>query len=228
MGTKGELMSTTTGSKRVTTSIPQPILVGEAMLLHRWCSDDREILVQNGLDWNIVESLPALCRTCDTLYIEFNLAKKEKGFSRKKLVRSFKNASRVRSLIAQRIRYALSVAEIDRKLPAYSKRKSIPAILADLKEVAALCTHFKEVLDKTGFRQQRAKAILKCADLKEKELLTYAKLKLEYKDLKKNYLQTYRNLYNASQAIRNCAFSIIPIDSKRRKGYTSHYRKSFY
>jgi hypothetical protein len=43
------------------------------------------LLIQSGLDWNIVESLPALCITCDTLYIEFTLAKKEKGFSRKKL-----------------------------------------------------------------------------------------------------------------------------------------------
>jgi hypothetical protein len=117
------------------------------VLLHKWCIDDREVLVQNGLDWNIVESLPELCRICDTLYIEFSLTKKEKGFSRKKLVRSF-NASRVRSLITERIRYAISVAGINRKLPAYSKRKSIPTILADLKVVAALCDHLREALEK--------------------------------------------------------------------------------
>ncbi|HEX2956061.1 MAG TPA: hypothetical protein VHO70_04495, partial [Chitinispirillaceae bacterium] len=222
------MMNTQNNNKRVTTSIPQPILVGETMLLHRWCVIDREILVRHGLDWKMIESLPELCSTCDSLYIKFTIAKQEKVQMRKKLVQSFKSASRVRALAVKNIRYAISAVESDRKLPCYSKRKSHPAIIADLKEIASLCVHFESALSKTGFRQQQAGAIMKCAHLKEQEYLKYQKLKLDYRELKTNYLHAYKNVYNASKKIRNCAFSIFPISSERRKGYVSEYRKSFY
>lgn len=198
------------------------------MLLHRWGVDDREALVGHGLDWKLIESLPELCGTCDSLYIEFSIAKHEKVQMRKRLVLSFKNASRVRSLISEKIRYAISVTEMGSKLPGYSRRTKYPEIIADLKTLAGFCDHLQEILETTGFKPCRSTAVKKCAALKEKEYLAIQSLLLDFKELKKRYVQSYRNLYKAVQAVRKCAYTVFPAGSERRKGYASQYRRSFY
>jgi hypothetical protein len=110
----------------------------------------------------------------------------------------------------------------------YSKHKAYPEIIADLREVGALCIHLKEAMEKTGFKAYRAQAVGRCADLKEAEYLNYQDAKLACRDLKKRYIRGYRMVYEVVQTIRKCAFSLFPVGSERRKGYISPYRKSFY
>lgn len=154
---------TITKSKLEKTSTPMPILIGEARLIHVWCQDDKSVLVAAGLDWKIAESLPLLCDNSESLSIQCKIEMISLSRFRKKLQQEFKAASLSRSKIAERIRYALYIAESNQKIPVYHRRKVNSEIIQDLLSLEALCCYFSDILTRTGFDQAQSESLKQLA-----------------------------------------------------------------
>lgn len=208
------------------TTIPLPVLVGEIRMMYSWCQTDKCELVSNGLKWEIVESLPALCDNSETLSINCKIERISLSEYRKSLKNKFLVASQKRALISKKIRYALSIANSDNKIQGYYRRRTYPEIIGDLFNLAALCGQLKDVLEITGFNQTWADSLKQLSLELQNDNVALSDLVLDYKDLRKAFLCAYHELYTSAQTIRNCAFEVFEPDSLRRQGYHSHYRKN--
>lgn len=210
------------------TSIPAEILISESIFLHAWCQSDKTELVSAGVDWSIVESLPALCEQCQTLYAKSSVENKELVVHKKRLRKLFKASIRVRSMVAKKIRHALKSAEYEKKLPVYHRRQKYAEVIQDLHDLSGLCGLFQSQLGATGFKPERAEAVKKCALLRQRDYLAVKQMSINARELRLDYLDSYRILYTAAQQIRDKALSYFPGTSDRRMGYVSQYRKEFY
>lgn len=210
------------------TSIPVEILISESIFLHAWCQDDKTELVSAGVDWSFVESLPVVCEQCQTLYAKSCVEMNELAIHKKRLKKRFKAAIRVRSMIADKIRDTLKSAECTQKLSVYHRRRKYAEVIQDLHELAGLCSILQPQLDAVGFKASRAGAVTKCASLRLNDYLAVKQMGINARELRLEYLDSYRTLYNTVQQIRNKALAYFSKGSQRRDGYVSQYRKEFY
>jgi hypothetical protein len=209
----------------IKTTIPLPVLIGETRALYCWCQADKSELVSNGLNWDIIETLPSLCNKCEALAVDCKVEKIALSQYRTKLKNKFMAASKKRTQISKKIRYALFVTKSIHKIPTYHRRRAYPEIIEDLFNLSALCSHFKDVLGKTGFDQKQA-SYLKDLSLELQNVsFTLSELVLKNLVLRTEYRSAYRDLYLSAQTIRNSAFEVFPSDSPRRCGYRSQYRE---
>ena len=209
-----------------TTTIPLPVLVGETRIIYEWCQTDKFELVSFGLKWEIVETLPVLCNNSEASFINCKIEKISLLQYKKNLEKKFKAASQTRGKISERIRYSLDVADNHHTIPAYHRRRANSEIVEDLFNLAAMCNHFKELLERTGFDHNQAESLKQLSLELQKEHITYNVMVRDYRELRKLYFCTYHELYKAVQSIRKCAFEVFPPGSPRRNGYHSQYRKT--
>jgi hypothetical protein len=208
------------------TTIPLPVLIGETRMMYTWCQPDKSELISLGLKWEVVESLPVLCDTCETLSINCKIEKIALSQCRTELKNRFKTAIQKRTIILEKIRYALYVAESHHSLPAYYRRRTHSEIIEDLFNLSALCDHLKELLEKTGFDHKQSDSLRTLSLELQNEHVALSESIFSYEDLRKRYIRTYHELYTSAQKLRNCAFEVFPPDSPRRQGYYSQYRKT--
>jgi hypothetical protein len=206
------------------TTTPFPVLAGEIRIVYAWCQADKSSLMEMGLQWEIVESLPILCDTCESLYVNYTVEKKSIMQYRREMTKKFRAASATRTVIAKRIRYALFLAGSSQKIPVYHRRKSYLMIIEDLINLVALCDHFSDILVKSGYNQEKNEQVKELAEQLENDLTNYDVLLFDYKQLQKQYVSSYQDLFRAVQIIRKCAFEVFAPGSPRRRGYRSEYR----
>jgi hypothetical protein len=207
------------------TTIPCLVLVGEARLMYEWCQSDKNEFESFGFNWETVNTIPALCNESQNLFVQLQIENITLEQYKRDLAKRFYEATKMRTVVSERIRYALQIAESDKHFPGYSRRRDYMEIIGDLLNLAGFCEQFKDILEKIGFNQQKAEDIKLLAIQLQTENVTLYSRVLENKDLKKKYLSAYHDLYNLVQLLRKCAFEIFPPDSPRRNGYQSQYRK---
>jgi hypothetical protein len=207
------------------TSIPWPLLVGEARLMYEWCQPDKDLLIAAGLDWGIVESLPALSDKGQALSVQCKVEKISLAQRRRTLNQQCKAAIATRTGLAKKIRYALSMAGNDQKIPSYHRRVTCSEIVEDLIFLVALYDNLTDILEKSGFNQDLCTAITQTAQKLQNDNIELKLLNDDYKDLRTLFLCAYHSIYKISQDIRKSAFEVFPSDSVRRTGYQCQYRK---
>jgi hypothetical protein len=207
------------------TTIPLPVLLGETRTMYCWCQADKKELVSNGFNWDVVESLPELCNNSETLLLDLDIETLSLSQYRRKLKNEFKAASHKRTQICKKIRYALLVAKSNHKIPGHYQRRAYPLIIEDLFNLATLCGHFKDELALTGFDQNEAVSLKELSLQLQNEDVALGALEIDCRALRKDFICAYKKLYSSAQTLRNCAFAVFPLDSPRRNGYYSRYRK---
>ncbi len=208
------------------TTIPNPVLVGEARLLYDWCQSDKNDLLSFGLDWQLIGELPDLCTKSESLHAKYQVEKIALAQFRRTVTKDFSSAMATRSRITERIRYALSVAKIDKQLNWYSLRRARSEIIEDLFYLAELCVHLQDPLKNVGFSLDQAVTVKLLAEELQYINVELFKRELDCKDIKKEYYAAYYTLFSSVQIIRKCAFEVFLPGSPRRKGYQSEYRKT--
>jgi hypothetical protein len=208
------------------TSIPVAILASESVFLYAWCQQDRQELVKAGVDWATVESLPALCEKCQTLYAKSCVEKKELAVHKKRLRKLFRAAIRVRSMIAEKIRDVLEISGSDKKLPVYHRRTKYAEVIQDLHNLVGFGTMLRSELGSIGFKPNRIDAVKKCAELRQRDYLAVYKMGIEVSELRLEFLDSYKTLFTTVQKIRKKALSHFPKSSLRHDGYVSQYHKN--
>jgi hypothetical protein len=208
------------------TSIPIQVLISESIFLYGWCQDDKTDLVSAGVDWATVESLPVICEQCQSLYAKSCVEMNELAIHKRRLKKRLKAAIRVRSMIAEKIRDALKSTECTQKLPVYHRRRKYAEVIQDLHELAGLCDILQPQLNNIGFKSSRAGAVTKCASLRLTDYLAVKQMGINARELRLEYLDSYRTLYNTVQQIRNKALAYFSKGSSRRDGYVSQYHKN--
>lgn len=207
------------------TTIPFPVLVSEALTLYLWCQTDKEVLVNSGLNWTDVQNIPVLCKECEELYLDFTMKKRELTVSRKRLRSLFRDASRVRAGVANKLRYIMEVAGVSKRLPAYYRRRSYTEIIKDLLFLAQLAEELQTNYNKIDYDRDWILGIRKLAALHQEELIGLKTEIIGYNEKKEKFYSAYTELHRVMKYVRKTAFRTFPPGANRRQGYMSSYHR---
>jgi hypothetical protein len=210
-------------------NMPVNIYIQETANLYNWCQADREKLTANGLDWSIVEDMPARIDTLseaqarweasDMKDIEVEKEWDEKspaahGF-RKQLVRSLK------------FRFSDNPAVISR-LNRISEGESNSAMIQSLRSLYIVGKEHLEYLRSVNFD---ITMLDRAAEMSQEMTMLFAAVNSRRafcSDTLKIRNQAYTYLREAAMMVKKHADFLFWRDPVRMKGYTSNYYRKQY
>ncbi|HEX2955490.1 MAG TPA: hypothetical protein VHO70_01590 [Chitinispirillaceae bacterium] len=204
-------------------TIPVGIFIQEALNIHLFMQDDRDLLVSKGMNWGIVDELPdriKYLQTCETLWwkARFSPSPVAKEFLKIKEL-----AIATASELIRDLEYLGSDDEnLTKAIKNIKKGIGDEDLFNDLKSLSILCENHRDSLTKTGSNPQLIKALDDCC---EKFPLCYAPYKVDVTDVMALYDRNcaYTFTLVAVEEIRRCARHVFWNDKKHLKGYLSDY-----
>lgn len=208
-------------------SIPVDIALQEAEDLWMWCQADKELLVKTGLDWNLVDDLPARIGSCR--YLQSKWQKEYLG--QKKVQKDWANKSpkayRLRNELLHHFLFAFhNLPDLHARSQRIAKGRGHADMIQDLSDLAALGKANKEPLIAAGVDT----GLLDLAEISASEMAVLLS-KVNAKKLGDNKMRLLRDkaflhMKEAVDEIRRCGKYLFWKDAQRRKGYLSRYIKS--
>lgn len=213
--------------KVTTPTMPVDVFVQEAENLFHWCADDRNALVNAGLNWFFVDSLPTragACREAQSLWI------KERN-TRQKAEQDWKDQSPeafdLRDQLVHTFRYAFRTDEgLVGRVNEIAQGDTNSDMVQDLNDLSELGKANLDLLARINFD---ASLLQKAADLADRmgDLLGAAngeRKKDSEKMLTRDKAFTF--LKEAVDEIRECGKFVFWRNPDRLKGYSSDYWKA--
>jgi len=205
-------------------NIPIPIYIQEAEDLRSWCQADKEKLIAGGLDWSLVEDLPARIDTLREAQSIWNASTDDIDLN-KRWRDITTEAKELRQLLLHHMRF------IFRKNPAaltdirkLSEGKSHIAIIQALYDIAIFGENRIELLESAGFD---ISLLRRAADLSGEMSSLYAVVINARRTPDKKYKirnQAYTHLEEAVNEIKFHAKHIFWRNPEKLKHYKSRYR----
>jgi len=205
-------------------NIPVHVYIQEAEVLKCWCQADKEKLIAGGLDWSLVEDLPARIDTLRQAQSIWNASTDVISLN-KKWKEITTEARELRQLLLHHMRFifrkdAAALAGI-RKL---SEGKSHIAIIQALYNIAIFGEERIELLEAAHFD---ISLLRRAADLSGEMSSLYADVTNTRRTPDKKYKirnQAYTHLEEAVEEIKSHAKHIFWKNPEKLKHYRSHYR----
>ena len=221
---KLDMLNSLSGPDPGRTTVPVSDFVQEAQDLYGTCSKDKAVLIQAGLDWKLVEDLPARIdalrvseskwksmykhnRDCDAEWaVDLNEARK----LRDELVHYFFYAFR------KKPRLYAKVKEID-------KGDTIADIIQDLMDLYVLGNKHKKDLIAIGFKLNLLEEAAVKSNMLPGHLAKVTGSRKEFSPLLLLRNRAYAHLKEAVDEIREAGKFILWRNKKKRKDYRSDY-----
>jgi len=206
-------------------NIPVHIYVQEAKNLWCWCQADKEKLIAGGLDWSIVEDLPARIATLRQAQSIWNASTDDINLN-KKWKEVTTEARELRQLLLHHMRFifrkdSAALAGIR----SFSKGKSHIATIQALYDIARFGEDRIEILEASRFD---ISLLRRAADLSHEMTSLYAVVINARRTPDKKYKirnQAFTHLEEAVEEIKFHAKHILWKEPARLKGYRSEHRK---
>jgi len=207
-----------------TPNIPVEVAIQEGEDLKVWAEDDKEKLAAAGLDWTLVESIPARAGACREAQSVWAKDYKSREEAEKEWIRNAPEGFTLRDSILHALRYAYRNDEgLLAKVAVIAEGATREDMIQDLNDLAVLGKANTALLQSINFDlAQLDLAAEKAATLSE--LLAGAKSETETTseayDLR-NRAFTY--LKQAVDEVRACGKYVFWNDAERLKGYRSEF-----
>jgi hypothetical protein len=205
-------------------TMPVSVYMQEAMNLYAWCRHDRDKLTANGLDWSIVEDMPARIdalkeaqsrwAVTDKSGLDLEWRWKEKlsyarGF-RKDLVRSIKFLFR-------------KDREVSMELSSYGKGGSCAAIIQSLHSLSVFGRMHSGFLAGAGFDTGKLGAAADLSREMASLMASVRSLRISHSAALDIRNRAYTFLAAAVSEVRSHGHYLFSNDSLKFRGYTSEY-----
>jgi hypothetical protein len=207
--------------------MPVDVALQEAEDLLVWCYPDKDLLVKAGLDWELVEDLPA--RTGSLRYVQSQWQKdfRSQEDIQKEWAEKSPVAYDLRDELVHHCYHAFySAPDLYARTQKIAEGSGHADMIQDLSDLAALGKANPTYLTAVGVD-------LSLFDQSETQSVQMAALlaKVNGKRMEDNVLRlqrdkAYMHLKEAVDEIRRCGQYVFWRDEQRRKGYVSKYGKS--
>ncbi len=206
--------------------MPMDVYLQEAENTYQWCQADKDKLVAAGLDWTLVEDLPARAgatRQAESLWFTDR-------FKREEAERLWKEKSPAAYDLRDQLLHDFHFAY--RKLPELTSRVSKIAegnshadMIQDLNDLAELGKANTEPLTKISFDLTLLDKAAATSDEMAELLSLAATNRADNNEARVTRDKAYTYLKQAMDEIRECGQYVFWRDEQRYKGYISQYVK---
>jgi hypothetical protein len=204
-------------------TIPVGVYIQEALNIHLFMQDDRDLMVSRGMNWSIVDELLyriEFLQTCETLWWKAR-------FSPSPAAREFQKAKELATATASELLRDLEFLadeheDIATAVRNIKKGSGDLDLSFDLKGLCLLCENHKDRLAAIGSNPQLLADITYCSETFPQRLVEY-ELDLSYSTALRKRNCAYTLLLVAIEEIRRCACHAFWNDKKHLKGYQSEY-----
>jgi hypothetical protein len=211
------------------TGMPVRNYLQEAENIYNWCQADREKLVANGMDWQMVEDMPAridALREAQAIWRTSNSA--EVGIE-KEWNKQVPAAFALRKELARAIKFAFRDNRTARAaIRRLTSGGSHASLIQSLRDLAIFGMEHDEYLRSKKFNMEKLAAGVEMSR-RMGSLLAAVKTGRSFssKSLKLRN-QAYTHLKEAVDELKAHALYLFADDKKRMRGYISEYRKKRY
>jgi hypothetical protein len=208
-------------------SIPMNVYLQEAENLYNWCQDDKEKLIANGLDWAIVDDMPArilMLRETQSMWMTSDSRSND---ARKMWVEKVPSARALQKDILRSLRFACrenqnTLQQIKRLGPG---RKNSDMI-QNLSDLAAQGRKCSDELKTINFDLSKLDKASKLANELAGYLAQFTNRKSAWSKNRKIRNQAYTHLKESVDSARLFGKFVFRMDDPRFSGYASSYSRS--
>ena len=209
---------------KVPNSIPVKTYIQEAEALYAWCQADKDTLMARGLDWTVVEDLPARCGALRRAQSNW----KDERFSREEAEKIWMQESikgyALKDELVHHFYYAFrDDTTLMGKVNDISEDGTHDGMIQGLNNLHAMGMSNQALLTNIGFDL----TLLDLALQKSDELASmYAEAfrdREDYSEVKRIRDQAFTHLKEAVDKIRQCGQYVFWRNAARVKGYRSNY-----
>lgn len=210
----------TTGNKNIEFSeIPVDAYLIEAMELYKWCQDDKKILLNAGIDWNIVNSIPSLVYCLQDAESRW-FTDRFKTFY---IVNKWKSASRhgyeLRNTILHAMEYAYRHRpDLMAEIISLKNEGNSSDLIQNLKDISAFGKRNSNLLNQINYDIHLLDEAAEFAEILN-EILNIAKSGDNSSNIKHERDEVCMLLKNAVDEIRACGQYVFWRDAERLRGY---------
>lgn len=210
-------------------NMPVNIYIQEAENLYNWCQPDREKLAANGLDWSIVEDMPARIDTLREAQARWEASDTKDIEVEKKWDEKAPAAHDFRKELARSLKFRFSDNHtMVTRLNRMSEGESNSAMIQSLRGLSVVGKEHIEYLESVNFD---ITLLDKAAEMSQEmaSLLGAVNSRRAFcSDTLKIRNQAYTYLREAVSALKKHAGFLFWRDPVRMKGYTSNYYRKQY
>lgn len=210
-------------------NMPVAVFIQEAEYLCHWCTDDQQALIRVGLDWELVNTLPARSRACSQAQA---LWMKDSN-SHPKAMRDWKEQSpaafALRDQMIHSFRFAFRRHEnLLTTVDEIAEGNTNSDLVQDLNDLSVLGKDNLDLLTAINFETELLYA---AALLAESTANLLAAMNSEHKKGRESMIirnKAYTYLKQAVDEIRVCGKFAFRHNPERQKGYASEYWHKLY
>lgn len=211
-----------------TPNMPVGIYAQEGENLYHWCQTDKEELIAAGLNWELIEELPARCEALREAQSIWNSERHIKEEAEKEWKDKSPSAYELRDGLLHTFRYAFRKnSEMLAKVAVIAEGDGHADMIQDLNDLYVLGSKNTAPLTAIGFDS----ALLTQADTSAEamaELLARANgERLEQGESKLVRDKAYTYLKQLVDEVRACGKYLFWKDKERLKGYRSEYVRKY-
>lgn len=205
-------------------TMPMDTYVGEAQYLYKWCFDDKEKLVQAGLDWTLVEDLPVRCLAASEAQSNWHNVRFGREEAQQQWMLRSPAGYDLRDELLHVMRYAYrDMPDLSVRVASVAEGASDADMIQDLNDLAVIGRETPEPLTAVGFdiaRLDDAAAMSRELGELRADASVDKEADREKKQLRD---QAYTHLKEAVDTIRECGQFVFWKNADRAKGYASAY-----
>ncbi len=205
-------------------NMPIGIFIQETFNICMFVQDDRELLVQRGLNWGVVEELPRRIehlKNQESLWwkARFSPTPSQREFERVKAL-----AEQVKNELLRDLEFlADSDNALHEALCNVKEGSGEDDLMVDLKSLSMLSQNKKDKLQLIGSDPELLEDVKYCSEVFPKLLVSFGLEQSAATSKQSDRNQAYTLLLVAVEEIRRCAAHVFWNDKKHLKGYQSEY-----
>jgi hypothetical protein len=215
--------------KPFTLKIPVAILLQEASNLHYCCQAHQKELKQHGLEWSIVEKMPAMINDSSQAEAQWQNFKAEQLKKAAASRAQFKELLAFRSDIVAKLRYAFRNQKDQLKaLPHIFPDRSFATMSQSYTDLSVLIGRTWELVQKAGVTQDDVDRLNQLTGQVPQLISEYLIDQSELPTKKVERDLICKELFDAVQDVRSAGRVAFRKDLQTRELYGNHYRSRLY
>jgi len=210
-------------------SMPVKIYIQEAEDLYKWCQPDREKLTGNGLDWAMVEDIPARAGALREAQSRWKLSDKSDTETEKEWDEKSPAAHSFRKDLIRAFRFIFSDnASVISRINMLAEGESNSTVIQSLNDLSIFGRDHTEILQAARFDITRLDKAAEMSCEMASILAAVNSRRAFCSDTLKIRNQAYTYLKEAVSGVKKHANYIFWRDPARLRGYTSSYNRKKY
>lgn len=208
-------------------TVPVNVFVQEADDLYLWCQDDREQLIQAGLDWNQVSLIPLCAKICREFQSQWLKTYKSTDKIKKEWETKSPEAMNLRSELQHDFAFAFRNDEqLLSQIREIAQKQSRASLVQSLNDLEVIGRGQKPLLDAIGFDSSKLDRSAGLAPEMAKLIAQMESSKKQNDESKLVRDQAYAYLKQLVDIVRVCGKYKFRENPERLAGYLSDYWKS--